>query len=137
MGLLVTAAVATYVAGRAKSRAEAATTRRSSAAAPYRIDWDNERVVLGDSESEGLDDAGWDEGAEFIESAKSLIGLLQKHPVAGGESCIAEMSRLVQRLQVIAGCTDDVSRSQRASLEAKVEAAWARTKDDCLRLRRA
>lgn len=145
MGLLFTAAVATVVAGRVKTRTEASLQRRAFSPAPYRIDWEGERVVFDGADrpagrpaaEKALDEASWDEGAEFIESSKSLIALLQKHPVAGGESCIAEMSQLVRRLQALAGRTDTASRLERARLENKVEAAWSRTKDQCLRLRSA
>lgn len=96
--------------------------------------WEPDRDAPG-ARMRRLEPGRWEEGAAFIESAKSIIGVLQQYPIAGGESCIGEMSALVRRLQPLAGRADAAARTERALLERRMEAAWARVKDDALPLK--
>jgi len=72
------------------------------------------------------------DGAAFVLSSRKLVQTLSDHPVAGGESCIAEMSRLIGQLEPLVGRTDEAARQERAQLEKRVETAWSRTQGQVL-----
>jgi hypothetical protein len=144
VGLLVAAAVAFVVASSVKAKTGA---QRLAPATPGGARADvlprGQHWEPGCWEPDGqgaharmrlADGARLAEGAAFVESAKSIIGVLQQYPIAGGESCIGEMSGLVRRLQPLVGRDDAAARTERVLLERRMESAWARVKNDTLRL---
>jgi hypothetical protein len=137
VSLLVAAAVAFVVASsvRPKPALKAAAARRPGVLPPGQR-WEPARWEPAEPASgmQPADAADWEEGEAFVESALSIIGVLQKYPVAGGESCLAEMSGLLRRLRPLVGRTDAAARTERALLERRMEAAWKRAKDAALPL---
>jgi hypothetical protein len=144
VSLLVAAAVAFVVASTVKAKGGPQRAALSAAgAAPRGVLPPGERWEPGCWEPDGdgpaarmrrVEAGPWEEGAAFVESAKSIIGVLQQYPIAGGESCIGEMSALVRRLQPLVGRSDAAARTERALLERRMESAWMRVKNDTLRL---